>query len=366
MMSQLRLHRRKRGRRPRGLRAQRGHRGLPDHAGLPDGRARRRLGRSRASEPVGAHARRRRDAVGGGGRGGAARGATERGTGDDVHRQPGPAVDGSQHVQDRRRADAVRDPRGRAHRRHPRTVHLRRPLGRHARPHHRVGDARRQLGAGGPRLRAREPRGDAASPSPVPALLRRVPHQPRDRQDRAARRQRSRRPRPRRRRRRPPAAGLDARRADAAWYGAEPGRVLPGPGGRQSVLRRRAGCRHRGVRRARHADRSPLRARRLRRRDRCGSGDRAHGLGRRRSHRDRRGDDRGGREGRSPDRPPLPSVPGGGLPGRPATDDPRDRRARPHQGTRCRRRAALPRCARCARRSRRIGRPAEHRAPCRA
>ena len=172
------LHRRKRGGRPRGLCAQRGHRGLPDHASLADGRACRRLGRGGAPEPVGAHARRRGDAVGGGGRGGAARGVAEGRTGDDVHRQPGPVVDGPQHVQDRGRADAVRDPRRRAHRRHPRTVHLRRSLGRDARPHHRLGDAGGQLGAGGPRLRAGEPRGDAAGSSSVPALLRRVPHQP--------------------------------------------------------------------------------------------------------------------------------------------------------------------------------------------
>ena len=51
-----------------------------------------------------------------------------------------------------------------------------------------------------------------------------------------------------------------------------------------------------------------------------------------------------GREGRSPDRPAVPPVPGGGLARRPAADDPRDRRARPHQGAGRRRRAALPRC----------------------
>ena len=41
-----------------------------------------------------------------------------------------------------------------------------------------------------------QPRRDAAVAGAVPALLRRVPHQPRDRQDRAARRRRSRRARP--------------------------------------------------------------------------------------------------------------------------------------------------------------------------
>ena len=41
-----------------------------------------------------------------------------------------------------------------------------------------------RLGAGGPRLRPGRPRRDAAQPGALPALLRRVPHLARDRQDR--------------------------------------------------------------------------------------------------------------------------------------------------------------------------------------
>ena len=65
----------------------------------------------------------------------------------------------------------------------------------------------RRLGAGGPRLRARRPRRDAALPGAVPALLRRLPHLPRGRQDRAARRRRPARAGPRGRRAGPPRRG---------------------------------------------------------------------------------------------------------------------------------------------------------------
>ena len=64
---------------------------------------------------------------GGRGRRGARRAAGRR-AGDDVHGVAGPAPDDPEHVQDRRRADAVHHARGGAHAGHPRAVDLRRPL----------------------------------------------------------------------------------------------------------------------------------------------------------------------------------------------------------------------------------------------
>ena len=137
------------------------------------------------------------------------------------------------------------DPRRRPHDRDARAVDLRRPQRRDARPRDGLGACcARRLGAGGARLRAGRPRGDPAGAGSVPALLRRVPHEPRDRQDRRC----------------SPTttsralvreddvvafrlAAADAGRAGRPRDGAEPGRVLPGPRGGQPVPPRRA--RHR-------------------------------------------------------------------------------------------------------------------------
>ena len=70
-----------------------------------------------------------------------------------------------------------------------------------------LGDALGRIGAGGARLRARGPRRDVALAGAVPALLRRLPHLARDRQDRGACGRRHRRADPRRRRRRVPRRG---------------------------------------------------------------------------------------------------------------------------------------------------------------
>ena len=58
-------------------------------------------------------------------------------------------------------------------------------------------------------------------------------------------------------------------------------------------------------------------------------------------------------EGRAAHGPAVPAVPGGGLLAALPPTTARDRRARPHQGAGCRRRAALPRRPRRARRGRR-------------
>ena len=111
--------------------------------------------------------------------------------GDDVHGVAGPAADDPEHVQDRRRADAGGHPRRGPDGRHPRAVDLRRPQRRDGRAHDRVGRCScAGSRAGGARLRAGRPRRDAPGPGPVPALLRRLPHLARDRQDRPARRRR--------------------------------------------------------------------------------------------------------------------------------------------------------------------------------
>ena len=107
--------------------------------------------------------------------------------GDDVHRQPGPAPDDPEPLQDRRRADAVLLPRRGADGGHARALDLRRPLGRDGLPADRRRDAGVRVRAGGAGLRADRPGGDAARPRAAAALLRRLPHLARGRQDRGAR-----------------------------------------------------------------------------------------------------------------------------------------------------------------------------------
>ena len=81
---------------------------------------------------------------------------------------------------------------------------------------------------------------------------------------------------------------LTPERPQAARYGPEPGRLLPGPRGVQSVLRglRRASCRSTWT--SSPAARPAVSPVRLRRRPGCRAGDRDHGLGRRRGRGDRR------------------------------------------------------------------------------
>ena len=127
-----------------------------------------------------------------GGAAGAVHGALQaRRADDDLHGVAGPAAHDPQHVQDRRRADAVR---ACTCRRAPLATHALSIFGDHsdvmAVPADRLRPARLQLGAGGPRLRAHRPARHAEEPRALPPLLRRLPHLARGGQDRAARRRR--------------------------------------------------------------------------------------------------------------------------------------------------------------------------------
>ena len=148
MSSQARRDGRQHGRRPHRLSRQRGLRHLPDHAVVDDGGAGRRLGGPGHQEHLGPGAGHPADAVGR--RRGRRRAwlAAERRADDDVHGVAGLPADAAQHVQDRRRADAVRVPCRGARHRHAGAVDLRRSLRRHERADGRLRDARRGLGAG--------------------------------------------------------------------------------------------------------------------------------------------------------------------------------------------------------------------------
>ena len=155
-----------RGRRERGGREGRapavgGHRHLSDHAVLRDGRARGRLVRRRTNEPVGRRPAGDRDAERGRRGRGAARGSPGRRAVHDVHGVARPPADDPQHVQDRRRAHAGRDPRRRADARDARAVDLRRPERRDGGPADRLGDAGVLGRAGGPGPGRDRPHGHA-------------------------------------------------------------------------------------------------------------------------------------------------------------------------------------------------------------
>ncbi len=175
----------------------------------------------------------------------------------------------------------------------------------------------------------------------VAALLRRVPHLPRGRQDRGAHR---RRPAPhdrRRARRGAPAPGPHPRPPRAPGHRAEPRRVLPGSRGVQPLLPRlpRDGAEGDGPFRRRHRPRLP--PLRLRRPPRGGARRRADGLRRRDRPRDRRAPRRPRRARRPPQGPPLPPLLHRGLPLGHPRHRPRHCRPRPHQGARLHRRAPL-------------------------
>ena len=173
-----------------------------------------------------------------GGAAGAVHGALQAGAlTDHVHRVAGTAADDPEHVQDRRRADPVLHARLGAHRGHPRAVHLRRPLRCHGLP----ADGLRLLTASASVQEAH----DLALIAHAATLKARVPflhffdgfrtsHEVAkiaylgddelramidDELITAHRRARA-----------------HARPAGAARHGAEPGRVLPGARGVQSVL----------------------------------------------------------------------------------------------------------------------------------
>ena len=123
-------------------------------------------------------------------------------------------------------------------------------------------------------------RRDARIARAVPAFLRRVPHVARAPEDRGARRRRASRAGRRTVGRRASRASVDAGPPGRARHGAEPGRLLPEPRGRQPLLSRDA--RHRAARdgpvRRAHRPRAP--AVRVPRRARRRARHRDHGVGR--------------------------------------------------------------------------------------
>ena len=177
---------------------------------------------------------------------------------------------------------------------------------------------------------------------PVPALLRRLSHLARGLQDRAPRRcspgcsgRRSRAARASR-------AGAVSGPAGAARHRTEPRCLLPGPRGDQSLLRRLSGHRAAGHGRPGRTDRAALPPLRLRGAPGSRAGHRDDGFGRRGGPRDRRLAGGPGREGGPGQGAPVPAMVDRAPAGRPARDHPGHLGAGPHQGTRRRRRAAVP------------------------
>ena len=286
----------------------------------------------------------------------AARRAAGRNARDDVHRLPGPAADDPEHVQGRRGAHRGGAARGRAVAGGAGAVDLRRPLRRDGRAPDRLRPAGVGVGAGGARHGAGRAGGDAPDAGAVRALLRRVPHLARAEHARDARRRRPAGADPRRAGPRAPRALPLARAAVHPRHRPEPGRLLPGARDRQPLLRPHARRRAGGDGRARGADRPPLPARRLQRPPGGRARARAHGLGRRDRARDGElpaGARRARRRGTGP---ALPAVPGARAGRGSAGHRAPRRRARPHQGARIARRAAVPRRGRGAQRGARGGR----------
>ena len=219
------------------LPAQRGVLHLPDHAVLAHGRAGRRVVQQGPGEPVGHRADRGGDAERGRRGGRAARRPAERRAGHHVHRVAGPAADDPQHVQDRRGADPRGAARGRAVAGGAGPVDLRRSRRRDGGPADRVRAARLVMRAGGARPGAGRAGGLAGHPGAVRALLRRVPHLARAEHDRAAHRRRPARARPRGAGPRAPGPRAVPGPPLHPRHGAEPRRVLPGPGDGEPVLR---------------------------------------------------------------------------------------------------------------------------------
>ena len=256
------------------------------------------MGEPQAAQPLERRSGDGGDAVGGGSGRRRPRRAAGRRALDDVHGVAGPAADDPQHVQDRGRADAVRDARGGAHARHARLVDLRRPLRRHGLPADRFRPALLELGPGSARHGRRGPRGDARDATPVSPLLRRIPHVARGREDRRAQRRRSPLAHPGIVGLRASPARADAGPAGAARNGAESRRLLSGARSAESVLRRVSRRRRADDGVVRRADRPPLRPVRVRRGSGRRSRDRDHGVGRRNRARNGRLHDGSRRKGR--------------------------------------------------------------------
>ena len=259
-------------------------------------------------EPVGRGPAGDRDAERGRRGRGAARGSPGRRAVHDVHGVARPPADDPQHVQDRRRAHAGRDPRRRADARDARAVDLRRPERRDGGPADRLGDAGVFGRAGGPGPGRDRPHGHAREPRAVPALLRRLPDLARGERDPLAAGRGAARPR-----RRPPRPGASRARPLPRPPGAprdrsEPRCVLPGPRGLEPLPRDRPAGRAVDDGPVRGAHRPCVPPVRLPRGARRRAGRGGDGLGRRRRGGDRRRARRRRREGRGRERPALPPV----------------------------------------------------------
>ena len=197
-------------------------------AGVPE-----RLGRRPAGDRDAERGRRRRRrprrAPGGGAR-------------HDVHVVAGPAADAPEHVQDRGRADAGRDPRRGPRDRDARALDLRRPLRRDGRPLDGLRAAllvvacRRRRTSRSSRTRRRSRRGSRSSTSSTASAPRTSSTRSSDSTRTTCARCSTRRSSTA-----APRALAVARPSGAARHGAEPRRLLPGARGGQPVLRRAAG-----------------------------------------------------------------------------------------------------------------------------
>ena len=290
------------------------------------------MGVGRPEEHLGHGAARGRDAERGWCRGRGARGAADGRDDDHLHGVAGPAADDPEHVQDRRRADADGVSRRSALARDAGALHLRRSLRRDGRADDRLGDALLELGAGSARPGAHRRERDARLAHPVRPLFRRLPHVPRNQQDRDARRRGRARDDRRRSGVRAPAARAQPGSAGRPRRGAESRRLLPGPRDGEPVLRRPARPCAAGHGPVRDAHGAPIRTVRLLRGRRCRPCHRADGLRRGDGARDDRPPQRARRQARPRPGAPVPAV----LGQRPARRHPAhgqiDCRARSHEG----------------------------------
>ena len=180
----IQIYGRQQRRRVRLLCVYRGGGHLPDHSVEPHGRPGGPVVRCRQEEHLRHHGEGVRDAVRGRRRRRGARLAGRRRADHHLHGFPGSAPHDPQHVQDGRRAAAVRVPRQRAHAGHPGAVHLRRPLRRHGVPPDGLRHAGRDQRPGGHGPVGRGAPVRHQGPHPLHQFLRRIPHLPRSAEDR--------------------------------------------------------------------------------------------------------------------------------------------------------------------------------------
>ena len=320
------------------------------------------MGEPQADQPLERRSGDGGDAVGGGGGRRRPRRAAGGRAVDDLHGVAGAPADDPQHVQDRGRADAVRDARGGAHPRDPRPVDFRRPLRCHGLPSDRLRAALLELRPGSARHGHRGPCGDARGQDPLSALLRRIPHLARGGEDRGAQRRRSPLAHLGIAGLRAPPARADAGPAGPARHGAEPRRLLSGARSAERVLRRVSRDRREDHAVLRRADRPPLQPVRVRRGSSRRPRDRDHGIGRRHRARNRRLHDGSRRQGGRAEGQALSPLRPAGVPRRVAEDRPHARDPGSNEGAGRAGRPALSRRHDGAGRSGRGGRLAVRRA----